>query len=156
MRVTSCIVPSPLCGNLVAFVAFISKARIKITFSMKLKKPARKYLFFSVQTARQRCSLIAFPNRSPKKTDVDSFIVLCWVALLMLLCLQGGSSTLVLQGHLSTSWAKLGSRLISLQFVSVSLCSFTDVHLLGTGPAWAYFLPLARCAARNRPNTFRE
>ena len=33
-------------------------------------------------------SSIAFPNQSPRKTSLDDFMVLRWVALLMLLCLQ--------------------------------------------------------------------
>ena len=113
-RGTSCMVPSPLCGNLVTFVSFISKTRIKITFSMKLKKPARKQVFVQCADGRAKAFIDCISKSITKKTGFDSFIVLRWVALLMLSCLQGDSSALVLQRHLSTSWAKLGSRLISL------------------------------------------
>ena len=156
VRGTSCMVPSPLCGDSVSFISFISKTRIKITFSMKLNKPAQKSVFFSMLTVLRRCSRIAFPNQSPRKTILDDFIVLRWVAIPMLLILQRDSLALALQRHLSTALAKLGLRLISLLFVSVPPCWFTVVRVLPTGPARVYVLELARCAARNGRNTFRE
>ena len=120
--------PSPLCGNLVTFVKFISKTRIKITFPWNWRSRHESQLPWVCRRQGKGvpCSLTALRNRSPYKTGFNGFILLRWVALLMLLCLQGYPLESVLQRHFkSKARSKICLSLTALLYCRTSSSSWT-------------------------------
>ena len=152
--------PSPLCSNLVTFVSFISKTRIKIHNFHKTTEAGTNVALPLCADGKTKAFLDFIGKATIKVNIFWQFACAplgCFTyALMFARVYMGIGFTETLVDFMGKARIKVGSRLVSLLFVSLPPCCFTVARLLPTELARACVLELARCAVRNRRKTFRE